>query len=67
MFALVAAIFVFIPGENHLYIHNCITGLFSVKEAVEAIRVGIAVAEQGKVKPARKALEELKEKLGISG
>ncbi len=36
-------------------------------EAVEAIRVGIAAAEQGKVKPARKALAELKEKLGISG
>lgn len=36
-------------------------------EAVEAIRPGIAAAEEGRVKPARKALAELQEKLGISG
>lgn len=36
-------------------------------EAVEAIRVGIAAAEQGRVRPAREALAELQEKLGISG
>jgi prevent-host-death family protein len=36
-------------------------------EAVEAIRLGIAAAEQGRVKPARKALAELQAKLGISG
>jgi hypothetical protein len=36
-------------------------------EAVEAIRFGIAAAEEGRVNPARKALAELQEKLGISG
>ena len=36
-------------------------------EAVEAIRLGIAAAEKGRVKPARQALAELQEKLGISG
>ena len=36
-------------------------------ETVEAIRLGIAAAEQGRVKPARKALAELQAKLGISG
>lgn len=35
-------------------------------EAVEAIRIGIAAAEQGRVKPAREALPALQEKLGIS-
>ena len=34
--------------------------------AVEAIRIGIAAAEEGRVKPARQALAELQEKLGIS-
>ena len=36
-------------------------------EAVEAIRVGIAAAEEGRVKPARRALADLQEKLGIRG
>jgi prevent-host-death family protein len=36
-------------------------------EAVEAIRLGIAAAEEGRVKPARQALAKLQEKLGISG
>lgn len=36
-------------------------------EAVEAIRLGIAAAEEGRVKPARQALTELQAKLGISG
>ena len=36
-------------------------------EAVEAIRLGIAAADEGRVKPARKALAELQAKLGISG
>jgi prevent-host-death family protein len=36
-------------------------------EAVQAIRLGIAAAERGRVKPARQALAELQEKLGISG
>jgi hypothetical protein len=36
-------------------------------EAVEAIRLGIAAAEKGRVKPARQALAELRKKLGISG
>jgi prevent-host-death family protein len=36
-------------------------------EAVEAIRVGIAAAEEGRIKPARQALAELQAKLGISG
>ena len=36
-------------------------------EAVEAIRLGIEAAEEGRVKPARQALAELQEKLGISG
>ena len=36
-------------------------------EAVEAIRLGIAAAEEGRVKPARQALAELQEKFGISG
>lgn len=35
-------------------------------EAVEAIRLGIAAADQGRVKPARQALAKLQEKLGIS-
>jgi len=34
-------------------------------EAVEAIRLGIAAAEDGQVKPARQALRQLQEKLGI--
>jgi len=36
-------------------------------EAVEAIRAGIAAADEGRVKPARRALADLQEKLGISG
>ena len=36
-------------------------------EVVEAIRLGIAAAEKGRVKPAREALAELRGKLGISG
>jgi prevent-host-death family protein len=36
-------------------------------EAVEAIRLGIAAAEEGRVKPARQALSKLQRKLGISG
>jgi len=36
-------------------------------EAVEAIRLGIAAAADGRVKPARQALAKLQEKLGISG
>lgn len=36
-------------------------------EAVEAIQLGIEAAEQGRVRPARQALAELQEKLGISG
>ena len=36
-------------------------------EAVEAIRLGVAAAKEGRVKPARQALAELQAKLGISG
>jgi prevent-host-death family protein len=36
-------------------------------EAVAAIRVGIAAAAEGRAKPARQALADLREKLGISG
>ena len=36
-------------------------------EAVDAIRIGIAAAERGRVKPARQALAALQEKLGIPG
>ena len=36
-------------------------------EAVEAIRLGSAAAEAGRVQPAPQALAELQEKLGISG
>jgi prevent-host-death family protein len=36
-------------------------------EAVQAIRFGIAAAEEGRVKPARPALAKLQRKLGISG
>jgi prevent-host-death family protein len=36
-------------------------------EVVEAIRHGIAAAEEGRVRSARPALVELQEKLGISG
>ena len=36
-------------------------------KAVEAIRLGIAAAGEGRVKPARQALAELQDKLGISG
>ena len=36
-------------------------------ESVEAIRLGIVAEEEGRVKPARQALAELQEKLGISG
>ncbi len=34
-------------------------------EAVEAIRIGIAAAEKGQIQPARKALADLGEKLGL--
>ena len=34
-------------------------------EVVEAIRVGIEASERGRVKPARQALAELQEKLGL--
>jgi len=34
-------------------------------EAVEAIRLGIAAAKEGRAKPARRALAALPEKLGI--
>ena len=36
------------------------------QEEVEAIRVGIAECEQGKALPARAALEELRQRHGIS-
>jgi len=36
-------------------------------EAVEAIRAGIAAAQGGDIRPAREALAELRERLGISG
>jgi prevent-host-death family protein len=36
-------------------------------EAVEAIRLGIEAAHDGRVKPARRALAALQERLGISG
>ncbi len=36
-------------------------------EVLEAIRVGIAAAEEGRVRPAREALADLQERLGISG
>jgi PHD/YefM family antitoxin component YafN of YafNO toxin-antitoxin module len=36
-------------------------------EAVAAIRLGIAAAEEGRARPARQALADLQEKLGISG
>ncbi|HEY4364660.1 MAG TPA: type II toxin-antitoxin system Phd/YefM family antitoxin [Bryobacteraceae bacterium] len=36
-------------------------------ETVEAIRLGITAAKEGRVKPARQALAELQEKLGIPG
>lgn len=36
-------------------------------EAVAAIRIGLAAAESGNVRPARQALVELQEKLGIPG
>jgi prevent-host-death family protein len=36
-------------------------------ETIEAIRLGITAAEEGRVKPARQALAELREKLGLSG
>ncbi|MFN0169731.1 MAG: type II toxin-antitoxin system Phd/YefM family antitoxin [Bryobacteraceae bacterium] len=36
-------------------------------DAVEAIRSGLKAAGEGRVKPAREALEELGAKLGISG
>lgn len=38
---------------------------FERLETVEAIRLGIAAAEKGRTKPARRALAELREKLGI--
>jgi prevent-host-death family protein len=34
-------------------------------EAVEAIRLGITAAEEGRLRPARQALADLQEKLGI--
>lgn len=34
-------------------------------ELVEAIRVGVAAADEGRVAPARQALAQLQEKLGI--
>lgn len=36
-------------------------------EAVQAIRLGVAAAEEGRIKPARRALPKLKKTLGISG
>ena len=36
-------------------------------EIVEAIRIGITAAEEGRVQPARQALAKLQEKLGIPG
>ena len=36
-------------------------------ESVEAIRAGIKAADEGRVRPARQALAELQEELGISG
>jgi prevent-host-death family protein len=36
-------------------------------ETVEAIRLGIAAADEGRTKPARQALARLQEKLGIPG
>jgi len=36
-------------------------------EAIEAIRLGIEAAQDGRVKPARRALAALQERLGISG
>lgn len=36
-------------------------------EAVEAIRVGMKAASEGRVKPAREALADLANELGISG
>jgi prevent-host-death family protein len=36
-------------------------------EAVEAIRIGIAAAQEGRIAPAREALVALQEKLGIPG
>ena len=36
-------------------------------EAVEAIRIGIAAAKEGRVRPARQALAELQAELGIPG
>jgi uncharacterized protein YlxP (DUF503 family) len=35
-------------------------------DAVDAIRIGIAAVAAGRVKPAREALAELQQKLGIS-
>ncbi len=34
---------------------------------IEAIQVGVSAAEEGRVVPAREALSQLQEKLGISG
>lgn len=39
--------------------------VFEKPEAVEAIQVGIVAANEGRVKPARPALVDLQEKLGI--
>ena len=36
-------------------------------EVVEAIRIGMAAAAEGRIRPAREALAELQEKLGIPG
>ena len=36
-------------------------------EVVEAIRLGIKAADEGRLKPARSALAELRDKLGIPG
>jgi hypothetical protein len=36
-------------------------------EAVEAIRLGILAAKEGRTEPARHAIARLQEKLGISG
>lgn len=36
-------------------------------ETVEAIRLGIAAAEEGRLRPASEALRELRGKLGVSG
>jgi prevent-host-death family protein len=59
-----------VNGKAELVVHDAasyqeILDRLERLEAVAAIRSGIAAAEEGRTKPARKALAEIQDRLGI--